>query len=398
MSVRVLKIVPTLLCGGTEKQAITLAASLDPSQYEVEVACLRRRGPLVGDLSERNIPLSEYPIPGFYSRAAVEEQAKFAKHLIRQQVDVVHAYSFYGNVFGIPPARMAGVPVVIASIRDRGAYLTKMQKRVQRYVCRLADCVLVNAQAVKDWLVSDGYNASKVVVIPNGVDLQRFKLDKNPVDIRRSLGFAPDVRIVAVVSRLTRQKGLEQFLAAAAELAARFDDVRFVVAGEANPDETEYENVLRVQADQLGISGRVTFIGACSDVAGLLGSVSVSVMPSLNEALSNVLLESMAASAPIVATRVGGTPEAVVDEETGLLVPPDDVPALVKAIERLLVDRPLAERLGRAARYAIERRFSLDRMVSTTEQLYRDLLARKQKTLLWRFGELPYVRRSTDHY
>ncbi len=105
-------------------------------------------------------------------------------------------------------------------------------------------------------------------------------------------------------------------------------------------------------------------------------------MPSLNEALSNVLLESMAAGAPTVATRVGGTPEALVDDVTGLLVAPGDSRALAAAIARLLDDRNLAARLGHAARQVITDRFSVDRMVTSTEQLYLELLARKQRTAL----------------
>jgi glycosyltransferase involved in cell wall biosynthesis len=105
-------------------------------------------------------------------------------------------------------------------------------------------------------------------------------------------------------------------------------------------------------------------------------------MPSLNEALSNVLLESMAAAAPTVATRVGGTPEALVDELTGLLVPPGDSAALTHAIARLLDDRAFATCLGQAARARIANQFSVERMVRATEDLYSDLLARKQRTTL----------------
>jgi len=108
-----------------------------------------------------------------------------------------------------------------------------------------------------------------------------------------------------------------------------------------------------------------------------MSSVDVSVMPSLNEALSNVLLESMAAGAPVVATRVGGTAEALTHGETGLLVPPADPSALAASIARLLEDGGMAARLGRAARQTIEDRFSVDRMVRTTEDLYLDLLDRK---------------------
>jgi glycosyltransferase involved in cell wall biosynthesis len=126
------------------------------------------------------------------------------------------------------------------------------------------------------------------------------------------------------------------------------------------------------------VSDRVVFAGLRSDVPALLAEVTVSVMPSLNEALSNVLLESMAAGVPVVATRVGGTPEAVEDGVNGLLVSPGDPAALARAICDVLANAELAQRLGRAARQTIHDRFSIDRMVSATEQLYLSLLDRRR--------------------
>ena len=384
MSVRILKIVPTLLCGGTENQAMTLGRWLDRQEFSLEMACLRRWGPYVHELGERGVRLSEYRIPGFFSLSALLQQARFARDLARRHIDVVHAYSFYGNVFSVIPARLAGVPVVIASIRDRGAYLTRMQQRVQRYICQFADCVLVNAEAVKEWLVSDGYDPTSIVVIPNGVDLTRFSAQTDPDRFRAELGLAPGVPLVGTVSRLSRPKGLEHFLDAAKLLAPQFPAARFVIVGQANTDEREYENSLKVQADQLGLTGRVFFTGLRSDVPSLMASLTVSVMPSLNEALSNSLLESMAAGAPVVATRVGGTPEAVVDGVSGLLVEPGDPRALADAITRLLNDAALAARLARAARQVVEERFSVERMVRETGTIYHQLLARPQgRAALW---------------
>jgi L-malate glycosyltransferase len=377
--IRLLKIVPTLLCGGTENQAITLARSLHQQGFSLEVACLRRIGPFVKELSNRGIPLFEYPIPGFFSFTALVHKVKFARHLMKQRTDVMHAYSFYGNVFGILPARVAGTPVVIASIRDKAAYLTPMQKRVQRFVCRFASCVLVNAEDVKAWLMTEGYNPAKIVVIPNGVELDRFSERPDPEGVRRELGVAPGAPLVMVVSRLTRQKGLERFLEAAQTLAPRFPDARFVIVGYANTAEQDYEHSLKALTARLDLTDRVIFTGLRQDVPRLLAATTVAVMPSLNEALSNVLLESMAAGAPTVATCVGGTPEAIVDEVTGLLVEPDDSPALAAAVARLLEQPVLARQLGDAARKAIVDRYSVEKMVGATESLYLDLLARKQR-------------------
>jgi glycosyltransferase involved in cell wall biosynthesis len=374
---RILKVVPTLMCGGTENQFMTLSRRLDPARFDLEFACLRRWGPFVDELRERSIPLAEYPIATFRSLKAVAQQARLARHIVRRQVNIVHAYNFYGNVFAVPPARVAGA-VVIASIRDCAPYLTAMQKRVQRYACQFADCILVNADAVKTWLAGEGYDPARIVVIRNGVDLSPFDGRTSAERLRHELGLPSDSRLVVIVSRLARMKGLEQMLEAAAMLRPDYPDLRFLIVGETSPMEVDYLAALKRLAVEHGVGDRVVFTGRRSDVAALLTSADVSVMPSLNEALSNVLLESMAASAPTVATRVGGTPEALVDGATGLLVPPGDPRALAGAVAQLLQDRALAARLGRAARESIRDRFSVDRMVRATERLYMELLARKQ--------------------
>jgi len=378
---RILNVVPTLMCGGTENQFMTLSRRLNPERFDLEFACLRRWGPFVQELADRRIPLAEYQVSTFRSVQAFAQQARLVRHIARRRIKIVHAYNFYGNVFAVPPARLAA-PVVIASIRDCAPYLTAMQKRVQRYACQFADCVLVNATAVKDWLIREGYDASKIVVIRNGVDLAGFDGPAEPDRIRRELGLEPRTPLVAVVSRLTRLKGLENLLEAAAMLKPRYPDVRFLVVGETSPMEVPYLDELKQLAGRLGVGDRVIFTGRRSDVPALLSGVNVSVMPSLNEALSNVLLESMAAGAPTVATRVGGTPEALVNERTGLLVAPGDSRAIADAVGRLLDNRSLASRLGQAARDLIKDRFSVDRMVRSTEELYTELLARKTRTPL----------------
>jgi glycosyltransferase involved in cell wall biosynthesis len=373
-----MKVVPTLLCGGTENHFMTLSRSLDAARFDQHFACLRRWGPFVTELMERRIPLTEYRVATFRSMNALLQQARLAQYVRRHAIQIVHTYSFYGNVFAVPPGRFAA-PVVIASIRDRGPYLTTMQRRVQRHVCRLADCVLVNAEAVKQWLVSDGYDPAHIVVIPNGVDLAPFSHSGDPVALRRSLGLQDHTRLVAVVSRLTALKGIEDFLDAAAIVAAQRADVRFLIVGEPSPIKNRaYVDALEARAARLGIADRVIFTGLRSDVPALLSAVDVSVMPSLNEALSNVLLESMAAGAAVVATDVGGTSEALVNGRNGLLIPPADPRAMAGAILHLLDHTPLARELGSQAKRTISDRFALDRMVAATETLYDNLLTRKQ--------------------
>ena len=379
--IRLLKFLTIYEVGGTEGQVATIAEGLDRQRFDLHLAALLPGGGLRPRMERLPRGVVDYGIPNLYGRRALAQRLRLARHLRRERIEIVHSYNFYPNVFAVPAARLARVPLVLASIRDTGAYLSPLQQRVHRDVCRLADRVVVNADAIRRWLVGQGYDGDKITVIPNGVNLGRFGFGR-PVDharVRRELGMPAGVRLVAMVCRLSRVKGIEYFLEAAAAIAPSHPDVRFLVIGDASCAEPAYADEVRAYARRLGVGDRVTFTGMRDDVPDLLSEVAVSVLPSLSEGLSNTVLESMAAGVPVVATRVGGTAEAVEDGVTGLLVPPEDGVALTRAIVRVLDDRELAARLGRAGRERAVERFSLDAMIRATERLYITLLEEKRR-------------------
>jgi L-malate glycosyltransferase len=263
-----------------------------------------------------------------------------------------------------------------------GVYLSPSQRIVQRWFCRFADQILVNAAAIKEWLVGDGYDADRISVIPNGIDLSRFPQHAGRGILRAELGLTADAPLVAVLGRVFRMKGLEDFLAAAAMVAPRFPKARYLIIGEPSfisrgrkilVDGT-YEDELKRLAASLGLQERVIFTGFRSDVAQILPELSVSVLPSLSEGLSNTLLESMATGVPVVATRVGGTAEVVQDLENGLLVPPGNPSSLAVAICRYLDAPAFAAQMGTAARRRIFERYSMHTLVENTSRVYESML------------------------
>jgi L-malate glycosyltransferase len=372
--IRLLKFVTVFAVGGTERQVVTLAEGLDRSRFELHLACFRRSGELLPQLTLAPPRVVEYHIRKLYDRRSLSERLRFARYARANHIQIVHTYSFYANVFAIPAAKLGRVPVAIASIRDTGAYVTPMQRRVQRAVCRLADQIVANADAVKRWLVDEGYDERRITVIRNGIDPAPFGRKATPGKLHQELGLPPDAPLVAVLSRVSPIKGLEYFLEAATTVAARVPDARFLIVGEAEPHDVGYKRSLAAHAERLGLGRRVVFTGLRMDVPQVLDEVAVSVLPSLSEGLSNVLLESMAARVPVVATRVGAASEVVEEGVTGLLVPPRDAGALARATLRLLEDRELAARLGWAGRTRVVERFSIHEMVRQTEQLYMSLL------------------------
>jgi len=219
--------------------------------------------------------------------------------------------------------------------------------------------------------VEQGYRREKIAVIRNGVVLPPKPAPDGR--FRRDHLIPPDVPLVGVISRLNPLKGIEYFLDAAARLSARFGPARFVVVGDGI--DPYYRESLERRTAALGLAGKVIFTGFRLDMESVVAELDVSVLPSLSEGLSNVLLESMAAGIPVVATRVGGNPEVVEDGATGFLVPPRDSGALVDAVARLLSNPALAAAFGQAGRKRAEREFSVSRLVAETENLYRKLLA-----------------------
>jgi glycosyltransferase involved in cell wall biosynthesis len=241
------------------------------------------------------------------------------------------------------------------------------------------DCLLVSA-ATRVVVISNavearfgGLAADRIRVIPNGVDLTAFSAG-NGAAWRSRLGYG-DEPVIGMVAQLIPWKRQEDLLRAAALMADEWPSARFVLAGIDPDPRGRYEAELRRLVEELGLSGRVAFLGFCEDVPGLMAMLDAVVLTSANEPFGRVLIEAMAASRPVVAARGGGVGEVVVAEETGLLVPVSDPPALAAALGRLLRDPALARALGRAGRARAEARFSIEAHAAAIEALYDEVLA-----------------------
>ncbi len=379
--IQLLKTVTNFNPGGTEGQIHNLVRHLDRSQFDVQFACLKKFGQFLSEVQEWNIAVEEFPISGFYRPDTFRQLLRLAHHMHKKRIEVAHSYNFYANVLAIPAARLAGVPLVLASVRDRGVYLTPAQKHVQKQACRMADGILVNADSIRDWLQDEGYPSDRIHVIKNGIDLDLYKDAKTDSDVSEQYGIPSGARLVIMVARLNAQKGIDELLLAAVPVFQELPDVHFLIVGEkldfkANVIEvdTDYQKELEEKTVQLGIGSRVHFAGHRTDVPGLLALSSLSVLPSYSEGLSNTILESMAAGRAIVATRVGGNPELVQDGVNGLLIPPRDPEALASAITRILSDPGMAERFGSESLRIARTRHSMTGMVGATEALYTSLL------------------------
>lgn len=376
MKHNVLHLLGSFLPGGSERQAVQLVRSLsEADRYRVHVACLRRDGPLLAGLQGLGLhDVPEFPLRRFYDGHAVAQMRRFSRLLRERDIAVVQTHDFYTNVFGMAAAWLAGVPVRIAARRETGGLRTPLQKRVERGAYRLAHAIVANAEAVKRQLVAEGVRAEKIVTVYNGIDLKRLTpppgLDRQ--EALSALGLPPDQgrRFVSIVANMLHPvKDHWTFLRAAARVRAAVPGATFVLAGEGNLD-----GQLRAFAAECGLLRHAFFLGRCEKIAELLSISDVCVLSSRAEGLSNAILEYMAAGRPVVATDVGSIREALVDGETGCLVPPADAPALADRIIAVLGDAARAEAMGQKARQVVRETFSREAQLGRTHILYERLL------------------------
>jgi glycosyltransferase involved in cell wall biosynthesis len=364
---RVLTLLDTLRPGGAERLAVTVAARLDRLRFEPCV-CVSRRlpwSPLSELLEESGVPVVTL---NRTHRGAVWSWAPLVAMLRRRRIDVLHAHMFGSNVWGTIVGRAAGVPIVVAHEHGSPAEGSRLRSAVDReLVARAADVLLAVSESDRRRLIEvEGVPSSKVRVVPNGIP----PLPAPRVDLRRELRVPESAPVIGALTVLRPEKALEVLVEAAAPLATQFPDLRVLIAG-TGPEE---QRLRRLVAER-GLERTVLLVGFRPHVADVLAAVDVAVHTSDREGSPLAVLESMAAGKGIVATRVGGVPALLQDEEHALLVPPRDPSALAAAVARLLRDETLRERLGRKASERQRRRFDIRSTVAELEDLYEQLFA-----------------------
>jgi glycosyltransferase involved in cell wall biosynthesis len=284
--------------------------------------------------------------------------------------DVVHANDLYSNLFAVPAARLAGVPVIISSQRDLsdGTWYTPGRRKVLRAVQKLSTNILVNSGAIRTQLVADdGMSFDKIRVVYNGIDAERYRASRLPGQRVPGLPLSPNGKLVVMVANMHREvKGHTDLIAAAQTVCFEHPDVRFLLIGDG-----EMRPTFEARVRALGLEKSVIFLGHRTDVADILPCCQIGVLASRAEGLPNAVVEYMAAGLATVATPVGGVPEIMEHEVSGLLVPVKDSAALSKEILRLLNDEPLRRRLGQAARESVLSKCDFAGLLKNLKTIYQ---------------------------
>jgi glycosyltransferase involved in cell wall biosynthesis len=353
--------------GGAERMLVELVTRLDRTEWEPHVYCLGPEADYSQALRSASIPVTCFGGRGWTSAPAILR--RWTRELKRFQPDLLYTMLFHANLLGRLAGHWAGVSHVLSGIRvaeKRGRWHGRLDRwtnsLVERNVCVSRDVANFVEQTI-------GLDPQKTVVIPNGVDLARFR-DVGPADLGQ-FGIPRASRVLISIGRLERQKGFDVLLEAAKEVGRRFPDVHFLIVGDG-----PLRASLEAQAKRLSVSDRVHWAGRRSDVLALLAASTALVLPSRWEGMPNVVLEAMAAGKPIAATEVEGVAELVIPGVNGWLAAPGNAQSLVVAIEKLLGVSDRWNALGCESKRIVAERFTIDAFVENHVKLFHETVRR----------------------
>ena len=379
MKPTILFVIRSLEIGGAERQMQLLVGQLHGHTHCCRVYSLQAGGPLERWFEDLGVPVFSGGLKkGDMSRApwkVVLAEWSLLRLIYKLKPSVIHCFLPLITFMGALSGRIARVPLVVTSRRALGTHQRRypVLRPLDHVASRLSHRVTVNSQAVwNDMVRRDHVDASKLVLIYNGVATGPFEAALSyREDVRRDQGIKADARVMIVIANLIPYKGHSDLIQAAKEVINRFPDAIFLLVGEDRGIQKELEQ----RVANFGVGQSVRFLGRQDDVPKLLAASDISVLPSHEEGFSNVILESMAAGLPVVATDVGGNREAILDGITGWLIPHKDPGALAAKIIDLLRDPAKAKEWGIGGRERVNRMFTVKRMVAAHINLYesRDL-------------------------
>jgi glycosyltransferase involved in cell wall biosynthesis len=358
--IKILFCIDNLARGGTELQLIGLIERLDPNLYKPYLLTIRETEL---SLTPKNCQHLQWNLKSLFSLTGVKTLFRLIRFLQHEKIQIVQSYFQDSTILAGLAAYIARVPVRIACFRDMGFWNTKSQAIILRNIYRLMTGFICNAYVVRDYFVeSFGISKEKSVILRNGIDVE-------------SLPFTPH-RLpcyhVGIVGNMTRQvKRTDLFIKAAAIVAKEHPKITWHIIGDGRM-RPELEQL----AKNLNVFEKLHFAGRVSNVASYLEKLDIGVICSDSEGLSNALLEYMFKGVAAIVTDVGGNPELIENEKTGLLIPPDDEQALARAIIRIIENASLRSSAVKAARLKAEEEYSWDKCMAAHNKVYQSMLSK----------------------
>jgi len=361
--IKVMQIVLSLECGGAERIVVNLVNRLK-ERFDFSVCVLDKLGDLEGELGSKirvdcmeRIEGIDFFLP-----------FKMARLIKEISPDVIHVHNPTCLFYTAMAVKLAGRGKIVFTQHGLAKKSWKMVKAL-RFLSRFITKAVAVSDDIAGYLEdSYGVNKERIKIIINGIDENVYKSDQSrSQDIKEKFNLNGEY-VIGHVARLSPEKDQATLLKAFCKVNSEMERVKLVIVGDG-----PLKDSLRSKVKSLKLEDKVLFLGSRNDVQELMNMFDLFVLSSIREGTSLTLLEAMAAGLPIVATKVGGNADVVIDKKTGLLVPPKEPDKLAEAVINLLKDNGLRKKMGKEGRKMVEEKFCLDRMAKEYEKIYRDL-------------------------
>lgn len=363
--VRLMQITHDLAIGGLQQVIVTLCRTIDRERFHITVLCLRALGPLAEEI--KSLGIEVILLPQKENRTDYFSFKKVAGVIREKKIQVIHTHNTQPLFDGTLGALLTGRKIKIIHTDHARQFPDKMRYMIAEWCMShfVYKMIGVSDQTTENLKKFEKISVRKLLTIENGIDESRFDRDIDKDLKRRELGIPVDGLVVGVISRLEKVKGITYLLQATPKILKQYPKLILLVVGDGSE-----KNALITECHQLGVQSHVVFTGSRNDIPEILQVLDVYVLPSLSEGLPMGLLEAMAAGCPVVATNVGGIPNAVTHEDTAILVEAGESKKLAVALINLLQNKSLRNRLSINIQDVFHENYTAEIMVKKYMQLY----------------------------
>jgi len=362
---------------GPGRTILESAGRINPERY----------GNFIGAFCRRNSTENPFLKAGFQKKLKIfriDESCSYDPTIIlqirclikKENINIIHTHEVRSDIVGLISGKVCRIPVV-ATLHGwiengfKGKIFTKLDKTILRFF----DHVICVSERMKEEVLPLGIKEEKVSVLHNALVIDNFRRNLEDRSFRREIGAGEETLLVGNIGRFSPEKGQADFVLAASAVLKKHKDARFVLIGKGN-DEAR----LRELAQDLGIRNEIIFAGYRTNMVNVYNSLDLVVQSSYTEGMPNVILETLAMEVPVIATDVGGTSEAVTDNETGILIQPGKPEEMAARILDFVKDKDAFQRMAEKGRKVIEAKFSIDERTKKLSKIYDRLIYEKRKS------------------
>ncbi|MBC63635.1 MAG: hypothetical protein CL746_04870 [Chloroflexi bacterium] len=359
---KILHLITSLEVGGVQHGLLLGLPRIDKKRYEHAICSITNKMPMANEFKKKNINVFTLNIN---SKTDFLYSIRLRNIIKIYKPDIIHTYLLHANILGRIIGKTCNIKTIISSERTIGQanwyerFLTKITNP-------LVDIVEVNSKKGKDSIHKNlKVPKEKIKIIYSGIDIKKYQISKSKTQIKKSLNINGSKKIILCVGRLRKVKGINFGIETFYEIKKTMNNTIFIIAGEG-----EDKKQLEEQARVLSLDKQIKFLGARKDLPEIFSISDVIIMPSLTEGFPRIAIESMAAGKPIVATNVGGTPEAIKHKYNGVLVESKKPKIMAKWVIKILKDKKLANHLGVNGKKLVSEKFTIEKYIKQVEIMY----------------------------